>query len=73
MNQQTTSGLFRVGLIGSAFHAPLIAATPGMRLEAVVTANPQRWEQLAREHLGARAVDTPEQLLADPEALRDAR
>ncbi|MFB7616421.1 Gfo/Idh/MocA family oxidoreductase [Kitasatospora sp. NPDC056181] len=67
-------GPFRVGLIGyglagSAFHAPLIATTPGLRLDAVVTANPDRREQLQREHPGARAVDTPEQLLADPDAL----
>ncbi|MFI6846901.1 Gfo/Idh/MocA family oxidoreductase [Kitasatospora sp. NPDC050467] len=67
-------GPFRVGLIGyglagSAFHAPLIATTPGLRLDAVVTANPDRRDQLHREHPGARAVDTPEQLLADPDAL----
>ncbi|MFE7192113.1 Gfo/Idh/MocA family oxidoreductase [Kitasatospora sp. NPDC057541] len=62
-------GLIGYGLAGSAFHAPLIATTPGLRLDAVVTANPERREQLRREHPGARAVDTPEQLLADPEAL----
>ncbi|WP_395296059.1 Gfo/Idh/MocA family oxidoreductase [Kitasatospora hibisci] len=67
-------GPFRVGLIGyglagSAFHAPLIAATPGLRLDAVVTANPDRRAQLLREHPDTRAVDTPEQLLADPDAL----
>ncbi|MFJ7277476.1 Gfo/Idh/MocA family oxidoreductase [Kitasatospora sp. NPDC098663] len=62
-------GLIGYGLAGSAFHAPLIATTPGLRLDAVVTANPERREQLRREHPGARAVDTPEQLLADPDAL----
>ncbi|WP_055590758.1 Gfo/Idh/MocA family oxidoreductase [Streptacidiphilus griseoplanus] len=56
-------GLVGYGLAGSAFHAPLIATTPGMRLEAVVTASPERRAQLHREHPGARAVDTPEQLL----------
>ncbi|MFJ2778942.1 MULTISPECIES: Gfo/Idh/MocA family oxidoreductase [unclassified Kitasatospora] len=68
------SGPFRVGLIGyglagSAFHAPLIASTPGLRLDAVVTANPDRRARLHREHPDARTVDTPEQLLADPDAL----
>ncbi|MFG3055069.1 Gfo/Idh/MocA family oxidoreductase [Kitasatospora sp. NPDC048239] len=68
------SGPFRVGLIGyglagSAFHAPLIATTPGLRLDAVVTANPDRRAQLRREHPGARAVDTPEQLLAEADTL----
>ncbi|MFF3070884.1 Gfo/Idh/MocA family oxidoreductase [Kitasatospora sp. NPDC057936] len=74
MSSDETPRPFRVGLIGyglagSAFHAPLIATTPGLRLDAVVTANPERRAQLQREHPGARAVDTPEQLLADPDAL----
>lgn len=62
-------GLVGYGLAGSAFHAPLIATTPGLRLDAVVTANPERRANLRRDHPDARAVDTPEQLLADPEAL----
>ncbi|MFJ1705689.1 Gfo/Idh/MocA family oxidoreductase [Kitasatospora sp. NPDC088346] len=62
-------GLIGYGLAGSAFHAPLIATTPGLRLDAVVTANPDRRAQLHREHPGARAVDTPEQLLAQADSL----
>ncbi|GAA1114368.1 hypothetical protein GCM10009663_63810 [Kitasatospora arboriphila] len=62
-------GLVGYGLAGAAFHAPLIATTPGLRLEAVVTASPERREQLRREHPQARAVDTADQLLADPSAL----
>ncbi|MFJ5234547.1 Gfo/Idh/MocA family oxidoreductase [Kitasatospora sp. NPDC088391] len=66
----TPSAPFRVGLIGyglagSAFHAPLIATTPGLRLDAVVTANPDRRAQLHRDHPDARALDTPEQLFED--------
>ena len=61
-------GLVGYGLAGSAFHAPLIATTPGLRLEAVVTANPERREKLRADHPDARAVDTPEQLFADPDA-----
>jgi scyllo-inositol 2-dehydrogenase (NADP+) len=30
------------GLAGSVFHAPLIAATPGLKVTAVVTGNPER-------------------------------
>lgn len=56
-------GLVGLGLAGSAFHAPLIATTPGMRLAAVATTSPERRAQLHREHPGARAADTPEQLL----------
>ncbi|GAA0667459.1 Gfo/Idh/MocA family oxidoreductase [Kitasatospora atroaurantiaca] len=62
-------GLIGYGLAGSAFHAPLIATTPGLQLDAVVTANPDRRAQLHREHPGARALDTPEQLLAEAETL----
>jgi scyllo-inositol 2-dehydrogenase (NADP+) len=38
------------GLAGSVFHAPLIAATPGLRLATIVTADPERSERAAREH-----------------------
>ncbi|HEX6509834.1 MAG TPA: Gfo/Idh/MocA family oxidoreductase, partial [Chloroflexota bacterium] len=33
------------GLAGSVFHAPLIAATPGMRVAAIVTRDPRRRAQ----------------------------
>ncbi|MGF1430119.1 Gfo/Idh/MocA family oxidoreductase [Kitasatospora sp. LaBMicrA B282] len=56
--------LLGYGLAGAAFHAPLIATTPGLRLDAVVTANPERRAQLAADHPDARALDTPEQLFA---------
>jgi predicted dehydrogenase len=56
-------GLIGYGLAGSAFHAPLIATTPGLQLAAVVTANPDRRDQLRRAHPGAQPLDTPEQLL----------
>ncbi|MFC9324133.1 Gfo/Idh/MocA family oxidoreductase [Kitasatospora sp. NPDC057015] len=72
MNTPSTGlrvGLVGYGLAGAAFHAPLIATTPGLRLQSVVTASPERREQLRREHSQARAVDTAEQLLADPDAL----
>ena len=62
-------GLVGYGLAGSVFHAPLIATTPGLTLRTVVTTSPQRRAQLAREHPGARAVDSVEQLLADSSAL----
>jgi scyllo-inositol 2-dehydrogenase (NADP+) len=35
-------GLVGFGLAGQVFHAPLIAATPGLRLRAVATSNPER-------------------------------
>ncbi|MBC3841019.1 Gfo/Idh/MocA family oxidoreductase [Streptacidiphilus sp. 4-A2] len=62
-------GLIGYGLAGAAFHAPLIATTPGLRLHTVATADPQRRARLAADHPRARAVDNAEQLLADPAAL----
>lgn len=42
---------------GRVFHAPLIAATPGMRLASVVTSAPERQEELRRRHPSARIID----------------
>lgn len=55
-------GLLGYGIAGAVFHAPLIAATPGLRLSAVVTANPERRAQLAADHPGTLALSTAEQL-----------
>ena len=55
-------GLIGYGLAGSVFHAPLIAATPGLALAAVVTRNPERQDQVRREHPGAQVLDDVEQL-----------
>jgi predicted dehydrogenase len=61
--------MFRVGLIGyglggSVFHAPLIAATPGLGLAAVVTRDPARRAQAAREHPNAQLLDGADALWA---------
>ncbi|MGJ7905016.1 Gfo/Idh/MocA family oxidoreductase [Actinopolyspora sp. H202] len=47
-------GLFGYGLAGSAFHAPLIAAQPRLRLDAVVTSSGQRAEQVVSRYPEAR-------------------
>jgi predicted dehydrogenase len=49
-------GLIGYGLGGSAFHAPLVAATPGLRLAAVVTRDPQRGAEVQRRYPGARVL-----------------
>ncbi|GAA1978025.1 Gfo/Idh/MocA family oxidoreductase [Kitasatospora viridis] len=54
--------LLGYGLAGAAFHAPLIATTPGLRLAAVVTANPERRAELAAAHPEAKPLDRPEQV-----------
>ena len=46
------------GLAGSVFHAPLVAATPGLAVTTVVSSNPERQERIAREHPDARIADS---------------
>lgn len=48
------AALIGFGLAGSVFHAPLIAATPGLKLATVVTANRTRADRARREYPGAR-------------------
>jgi predicted dehydrogenase len=50
--------LIGYGLGGAAFHAPLIACTPRMRLATIVTRDPERRSQAAREHPQANIVDS---------------
>jgi predicted dehydrogenase len=55
-------GLIGYGPAGSFFHAPLIAATPGLRLAAVVTRDPARAEQVRQAHPGAEVVQSADDL-----------
>ena len=57
-------GLAGYGLAGSVFHAPLIAATPGMRLTLISTSNAERAEAARREHRGAEIVKDADALVA---------
>jgi scyllo-inositol 2-dehydrogenase (NADP+) len=57
------------GLAGAVLHAPLIAATDGLELTAVVTRSAERREQLAREHPGVRAVDALGDVVWDVEVV----
>lgn len=59
---------YRVGLVGyggggRVFHAPLIAATPGLQLTSVVTTDPARRAQLAADHPGTAVLDSIDDLL----------
>ncbi|MEU3991304.1 Gfo/Idh/MocA family oxidoreductase [Streptomyces platensis] len=56
-------GLIGYGLAGSVFHAPLIAATEGLRLDTVSTSDPERQAQARAEHPQVRTVDTPQAVL----------
>jgi predicted dehydrogenase len=49
------------GLAGAVFHAPLVAATDGLELAAIVTSNPERQEQARRDHPEAHVVATADE------------
>jgi predicted dehydrogenase len=57
--------LIGYGLGGRSFHAPVIAATPGMRLAAIVTGNEERQGLARAEHPEARIVSAPDELFHD--------
>src|SRR3954453_23608167 len=50
------------GLAGSVFHAPLIAATPGLKLSTVVPANPERQAAARRTYPDATVVADAEEV-----------
>ena len=51
------------GLAGRVFHAPLIAATPGLRLHTVVSRDPDR---VHADHPDARVCADPHAVFTDP-------
>lgn len=55
-------GVVGFGLGGRVFHAPLVAATPGLRLAAVVTRDAERGREAGARYAGARVVDRAEAL-----------
>jgi scyllo-inositol 2-dehydrogenase (NADP+) len=63
-NHELTVGLIGYGLGGSAFHAPLVAATPALRLAAVVTRNESRRAEVARRYPDARVLHDVDALWA---------
>lgn len=65
-NGEIRVAIIGYGLGGRSFHARVIAATPGMRLAAIVTGNPERQRLAKTEHPEARVVDTPGELFQDP-------
>ena len=50
------------GLAGRVFHAPLIAATPGLRLASIVTGDPQRRADAADRYPSVRTPADPDEL-----------
>lgn len=62
-------GLIGYGLGGASFHAPFITRTPGLRLAAIVTTDPDRRRLAAERYPGALLVDNVETLLSGATSL----
>ncbi|MCE6998002.1 Gfo/Idh/MocA family oxidoreductase [Saccharothrix sp. S26] len=58
------TGLLGYGIAGRVFHAPLIAATPGLELSAVLTADPTRRAHAQATYPGVRLPRAVEELFA---------
>ncbi|SPL88660.1 Myo-inositol 2-dehydrogenase [[Actinomadura] parvosata subsp. kistnae] len=70
MNVQDGGRPIRTGIIGfgtggRVFHGPLLAADPAFEVTAVVTADPGRRAQAAKEHPGAAVLRSAEELFAE--------
>jgi predicted dehydrogenase len=59
--------LIGYGTAGSVFHAPLIDATPGLALAAVVTRNPGRAAEVASRYPHAQVISSAEGVFAEPD------
>jgi scyllo-inositol 2-dehydrogenase (NADP+) len=60
----TEVGLIGFGLGGSTFHAPFIAATPGLHLAAVMTTDPARRHGVEERYPDTKVVASIDELLA---------
>ena len=57
-------GLLGYGLAGRVFHAPLIAATPGLEVTTIVTADPDRRARAGQDVPRARVVASADEVWA---------
>lgn len=63
--QRYATGLIGFGLGGSIFHAPMIAATPGLRLARVASRGAA--PEALQPYPGVQRDDTPQAMLDDPD------
>ena len=68
MSTDLSVALIGYGLGGRAFHAPLIAVTPGLRLTTIVTSNADRRAAAAKDFPDARIVDSADWIWANASA-----
>lgn len=59
--------LLGYGLAGAVFHAPFLAGVSGLRLDAIVTRDPQRVAAARRDHPGAGVLDSADAVWARAE------
>lgn len=59
-------GLIGYGLGGAVFHAPLISSTPGMRLTAIVTSNPEHKAAASKRYSEATILESADDLWREP-------
>jgi predicted dehydrogenase len=57
-------GILGYGIGGRVFHAPLVAATPGLAPAAIVTSNPERAAQARAEYPDADVIPGPDEFFA---------
>ena len=62
LNDRIRVALIGYGLGGRSFHAPIIAATPALRLAIVVTGDAERQRLATAEHPGARVIAAAEEI-----------
>ncbi|RKR87966.1 putative dehydrogenase [Micromonospora pisi] len=62
-------GILGYGIGGHRFHAPLVAATPGLSVAAIVTGDPERARQAQAGYPQARVVPTADDLFAAADSL----
>ncbi len=65
MTDELRVALIGFGLGGRAFHAPLIAATPGLRLVSIVTSNPERRAEATQAFPGAYVAESADWVWAN--------
>lgn len=62
MSDDLRVGIIGYGLAGSVFHAPLISATPGIRLSAIVSRDAQRVQHALETYPGVQVFESAQDL-----------
>lgn len=68
MTEPLRVALLGYGLAGRVFHRPLIAVEPGLRLDAVVTASPDRAAAAAADEPGVRVLSSADEVWENTDA-----